>query len=333
MFLSVVLILEITDLCLRAQPDFDKNKSESGIRFVLNINKILRLFMFYRRLNEVYIVVISEVRKQIYTLSDNELKGPKELINQILKRLPEEDTYLVLTLRQVVSQLDDDPSRPTHRKSRLSQLRKYSSMASGVLNIYQKDIRLDNDKDNDRHVYDVIPDDEEIERIFTCDEVGEDVRYAVILADVESLDFNIFNLKSISGGNELVLIINHLMEINDFYGKLNIIKDKFRRYSVAIQKLYNPVSYHNKTHAADVTQTSYYFLTYCDFYNIGQVTDMEAAVLIISSMVHDTDHPGVTNLYLVATRDRLALRYNDKSVLENHHIAIAFNTMLKSKET
>jgi hypothetical protein len=60
---------------------------------------------------------------------------------------------------------------------------------------------------------------------------------------------------------------------------------------------------------------------------------MEAAVLLISAMVHDTDHPGVNNLYLVATRDRLALRYNDKSVLENHHIACAFNTMLKSKDT
>jgi cAMP-specific phosphodiesterase 4/calcium/calmodulin-dependent 3',5'-cyclic nucleotide phosphodiesterase len=60
---------------------------------------------------------------------------------------------------------------------------------------------------------------------------------------------------------------------------------------------------------------------------------MDAAVMIISSMVHDTDHPGVNNPYLVATRDRLALRYNDKSVLENHHIAIAFNTMLKSRET
>ena len=63
------------------------------------------------------------------------------------------------------------------------------------------------------------------------------------------------------------------------------------------------------------------------------MSDMEAAVLLISSMVHDTDHPGVNNLYLVATRDRLALRYNDKSVLENHHIAVAFNTMLKSKDT
>jgi cAMP-specific phosphodiesterase 4 len=163
--------------------------------------------------------------------------------------------------------------------------------------------------------------------------VGEDVRYSKILALIEDLDFNVFELKSVSGGNELVLVINHLMEINQFYDKLNIVKEKFRKYSVVIQKLYNPVSYHNKTHATDVTQTSYYFLTFCDLYNIAQMSDMEAAVLVISSMVHDTDHPGVNNLYLVATRDRLALRYNDKSVLENHHIAVAFNTMLKSKDT
>jgi hypothetical protein len=121
---------------------------------------------------------------------------------------------------------------------------------------------LDNDKDIDRHIYDVVPDEEEIEKIFTCEEVGEDVRYADILSQVENLDFNIFELKTISGGNELVLIANHLMEINEFYEKLNIVKDKFRKYSVAIQKMYNPVSYHNKTHAADVAQTSYYFLTY-----------------------------------------------------------------------
>ena len=170
-------------------------------------------------------------------------------------------------------------------------------------------------------------------RFFINEEVGQDVRFARILEEIENLDFNVFELKCVSTGNELVLIINHLMEINEFYDKLNIVKEKFRKYSFTIQRMYNPVSYHNKTHAADVTQTSYYFLTFCDFYNIGQLTDMEAWVLLVSAMVHDTDHPGVNNLYLVATRDRLALRYNDKSVLENHHISWAFNIMLKSRDT
>jgi len=63
------------------------------------------------------------------------------------------------------------------------------------------------------------------------------------------------------------------------------------------------------------------------------MTDLEQAVLLISGFVHDTDHPGYNNMYLVNTRDILALRYNDKSVLENHHIAIAFDTMLKDPST
>ena len=33
------------------------------------------------------------------------------------------------------------------------------------------------------------------------------------------------------------------------------------------------------------------------------------------------------------TKDKLALRYNDRSVLENHHIAVAFDTMLRDPDT
>jgi hypothetical protein len=268
----------------------------------------------------------------MYILTDSDTKPPKELLELVIKKLPDEYDYYKLILQKVIGDISVLKLQP--RQSRLHQLRKMSSsMGSGVVNTYQKDYRIEMDRDIDKHIYDVVPDDDEIEQVFNGEEVGEDVRFAHLLSGIENLDFNIFELKTVSGGNELVLVINHLMEINDFYEKLNITKDKFRKYSMIIQKLYNPVSYHNKTHAADVAQTSYYFLTYCDFYNIGQISDMEAAVLLVSSMVHDTDHPGVNNLYLVATRDKLALRYNDKSVLENHHIAVAFNTMLKSKET
>ena len=74
-------------------------------------------------------------------------------------------------------------------------------------------------------------------------------------------------------------------------------------------------------------------MTDCEFAQIGKMTDLEQAVLLISGFVHDTDHPGYNNQYLVNTRDILALTYNDKSVLENHHIAIAFDTMLKDPST
>jgi hypothetical protein len=41
-------------------------------------------------------------------------------------------------------------------------------------------------------------------------------------------------------------------------------------------------------------------------------------------MIHDIDHPGRTNVYHVATKDPLAILYNDKSVLENHHVAFTY---------
>jgi len=47
--------------------------------------------------------------------------------------------------------------------------------------------------------------------------------------------------------------------------------------------------------------------------------------------VHDYEHPGVNNLYLINSADKLAIRYNDESVLESHHIAAA-SDLLKTPQ-
>ena len=48
---------------------------------------------------------------------------------------------------------------------------------------------------------------------------------------------------------------------------------------------------------------------------------------LVAAAVHDVDHPGRSNQFLIETSDELALLYNDNSVLENHHLAVAFKTM------
>lgn len=48
---------------------------------------------------------------------------------------------------------------------------------------------------------------------------------------------------------------------------------------------------------------------------------------IIAAACHDVNHPGYNNVFMINTRNTLALRYNDISVLENHHVATTFDVM------
>ena len=54
----------------------------------------------------------------------------------------------------------------------------------------------------------------------------------------------------------------------------------------------------------------------------------EVLSLLLAAAIHDFDHPGYTNNFLVTTGHKLAILYNDRSVLENHHVASAWQLML-----
>ncbi|CAJ1049687.1 cGMP-inhibited 3'%2C5'-cyclic phosphodiesterase B isoform X3 [Xyrichtys novacula] len=59
---------------------------------------------------------------------------------------------------------------------------------------------------------------------------------------------------------------------------------------------------------------------------------LELMALYVAAAMHDYDHPGRTNAFLVATNAPQAILYNDRSVLENHHAASAWSLYLSRPE-
>ncbi|XP_008585786.1 PREDICTED: cGMP-inhibited 3',5'-cyclic phosphodiesterase B [Galeopterus variegatus] len=64
----------------------------------------------------------------------------------------------------------------------------------------------------------------------------------------------------------------------------------------------------------------------------SKIPALELMALYVAAAMHDYDHPGRTNAFLVATNAPQAVLYNDRSVLENHHAASAWNLYLSRPE-
>jgi len=70
-------------------------------------------------------------------------------------------------------------------------------------------------------------------------------------------------------------------------------------------------------HAFDVFHACYIFLQRCGGKNLLKPIEMFA--LLLSALIHDVDHPGLNNTFMENTNHPLAIKYNYRSILENHH--------------
>jgi hypothetical protein len=84
---------------------------------------------------------------------------------------------------------------------------------------------------------------------------------------------------------------------------------------------------HNSLHAADVLHCMH---TLAHTTKLKEIwSDLELFGMYFAAIIHDHDHPGFTNNFLVTTSDPKAVLYNDKAVLENHHSASSFQCLAK----
>lgn len=81
---------------------------------------------------------------------------------------------------------------------------------------------------------------------------------------MDKLDFDIFKVKELTEDRELTIVTSHILAKHSIFNLINF--ENYKKFMNLIQKGYKDITYHNKTHAADLCQTFYYFLTSCDLY-------------------------------------------------------------------
>jgi hypothetical protein len=140
-----------------------------------------------------------------------------------------------------------------------------------------------------------------------------------------SWHFDVFQLSVDEQIDAVVSMFKHL----DILSTFALNEETLREFIVALSDSYQANPYHNFTHAVDVTQAMFFMLTTLKLRRFLRPLDVFA--VLVASLCHDSDHPGLTNAYLIATKSPLAERCVDSSVLERHHLETAFDVMSNKK--
>ncbi|KAF4077781.1 hypothetical protein AMELA_G00211910 [Ameiurus melas] len=146
------------------------------------------------------------------------------------------------------------------------------------------------------------------------------------LDDLNKWGLNIFQVAEFSNNRPLSCIMFAIFQERDLLKTFRIPVDTFITYVMTLEDHYHAnVAYHNSLHAADVTQSTHVLLSTPALDAV--FTDLEILAALFAAAIHDVDHPGVSNQFLINTNSELALMYNDESVLENHHLAVGFKLL------
>ncbi|XP_017351585.1 dual specificity calcium/calmodulin-dependent 3',5'-cyclic nucleotide phosphodiesterase 1A isoform X1 [Ictalurus punctatus] len=175
-----------------------------------------------------------------------------------------------------------------------------------------------------------------VERMYrrTSNMVGLSYPASVItvLKHVDKWTFDVFALNESSGDHALKFIFYELLTRYDLISRFKIPISALVSFVEALEVGYskhkNP--YHNLIHAADVTQTVHYLMLKTGM--VHWMTELEIFALIFAAAVHDYEHTGTTNNFHIQTRSDTAILYNDRSVLESHHVSAAYRLLQDDDE-
>ncbi|KAJ3416597.1 hypothetical protein HDV05_000879 [Chytridiales sp. JEL 0842] len=157
--------------------------------------------------------------------------------------------------------------------------------------------------------------------------LADKARLQSLLNNVGVWNWQIFDFESIAP-KPLYTLGLYIFHKAGLMGKLNLPLDKLRHFLLRIEAGYHDdIPYHNATHACDVLHATNFFVNTEGVQ--GKLCDTEILAAYIAAIIHDYDHPGVNNQFMITTVNAKAILYNDRSVLENHHLAASWQILLK----
>lgn len=109
------------------------------------------------------------------------------------------------------------------------------------------------------------------------------------------------------------------------------VKDgEFFKFAQRVEALYDATNpYHNYYHAVDVAHATFNFLSWT--HSSEWLEQLEQLAVLLAALGHDVAHPGRNNAFMVRTEHEVALKYNDRSPLENMHAATFFDVLRRDE--
>ncbi|KAF5833679.1 hypothetical protein DUNSADRAFT_9950 [Dunaliella salina] len=158
-----------------------------------------------------------------------------------------------------------------------------------------------------------------------CMPLMDEVDRLLAQADT-SFFFDTFALNDATSGHALSVLGFFLLERTGMASTFRMSLPRLARFLRQIEAGMKAVPYHNTVHVADVLQTLHVMST------LGGLSKAIADPLFmlsayLAAIIHDFEHQGLTNAFLIATESPLAMRYNDTAPLEQHHLSSAFSVL------
>lgn len=160
----------------------------------------------------------------------------------------------------------------------------------------------------------------------------------------QSWQFDVFTLADLTDNKPLSTLGMYLLERLGLVEEFALDTQKLEHFFVEIENGYDDANpYHNRAHAASVMHALHASLGQGGIANAiassfndggssrGRQGQLQRLACLLAAAMHDHEHLGLTNDFLVRSRHPRATFYNDQHVNEHHHAASAFAVLQRAE--